>query len=569
MKVWWFRLIAVSIPLLFFVLLEIGLRVAGYGQSLPLFIENPIAKDYLLPRPDLVRRYFAPGADIPSVTIEANFLRKQKPQNGVRLFVQGGSTAAGFPYGLGASLAGMLDYRIKQSLPNHYVEVVNTSMAAINSYTNMDMVDEIIAQQPDAVLIYMGHNEYLGILGVGSNFSHTQSRAMTLMFLKLKSLRTFQLIQALYNQLTMPSEVDVSSPQASHTMMAQVAKHKNIEVDSDIYRQGLEQFRANLEWILARYQRANIPVYIATLTSNLLDQPPFSSTPLPEDVRRQFDELRQGAKQGKIDQNRLAVLSQRAQVINSAELHYELGRLYYALGKSNLAKQHLVLAKDHDLLRFRAPEEFNSVIIETAAKYRATLVPVQQRFEQRSKFGIVGNNLMLEHLHPNVQGYFLISDAFYQAIEDSKRFSDWQSVDTATAWKQRLLLPSEEYFGFAKVLQLKTDYPFVEQRTPLKLPFPQDWQQQLGYDFFQKKIDWLTMVSRAQQRYMEDNQLAEVLKTQLLLADALPYDATANIKAAELLIAMGQKTTARTYVQRARWTGLDSAHLQLLLKQTQ
>ena len=42
-------------------------------------------------------------------------------------------------------------------------------MAAVTSYVLLDFADEIIAQQPDAVVIYTGHNEYLGIGGVGSS----------------------------------------------------------------------------------------------------------------------------------------------------------------------------------------------------------------------------------------------------------------------------------------------------------------------------------------------------------------------------------------------------------------
>ena len=148
-----FRLIMISIPILFFVLLELVLRVVGYGHSYPLFITTPDSDNYVLARPDIIKRYFADNVPKPSVTMEANLFLKNKPDNGLRIFVQGGSTAAGFPYGLGASPAGMLDQRLKQTFPDKHVEVINTAMSAVNSFTLLDFVDEIIAQQPDAVLI--------------------------------------------------------------------------------------------------------------------------------------------------------------------------------------------------------------------------------------------------------------------------------------------------------------------------------------------------------------------------------------------------------------------------------
>jgi hypothetical protein len=128
-----------------------------------------------------------------------------------------------------------------------------------------------------------------------------------------------------------------------------------------------------------------------------------------------------------------------------------------------------------------------------------------------------------------------------------------QNINTNLAWRQRGILPSEEFFGFAKVAQLKSDYPFVETRTPLALPKPQGWEQQLGYDFFMKKIDWLTMVQTAQRQYMQENQVSMIIKTQLMLADALPYNSEANSKAADILIGTGQKQRAATYTQRASW----------------
>ncbi|WP_019026383.1 SGNH/GDSL hydrolase family protein [Colwellia piezophila] len=198
-----YQLIALAIPFAFFGLVEGGLRLVDYGREIPLFIDYPqadnsTAPQYLLPRPDVVKRYFPEGSSAPSVTIETNFFLKEKPKKALRIVVQGGSTAAGFPFGYGASIAGMLDYRLKQSFPDRTVEVINTALAAVNSYTVLDFVDEIIEQQPDAVLIYAGHNEYLGILGVGSAYTAANSPAATLLYLKLKNSRIFQLLQNLY-----------------------------------------------------------------------------------------------------------------------------------------------------------------------------------------------------------------------------------------------------------------------------------------------------------------------------------------------------------------------------------
>ncbi|MDH3589898.1 MAG: SGNH/GDSL hydrolase family protein, partial [Gammaproteobacteria bacterium] len=165
-----FMLVALVIPVLFFVLVEGVLRLAGAGDEFPLFIPHPQQSDYLLANPQVLTRFFGDLKKTPSMKIETVYFKAKKPAKGLRIVVQGGSSAAGFPYGFGGSLTGMLEQRLRRSYPDREIEVVNTAMSAVNSYALLAFADEIIAQHPDAVLVYAGHNEYLGILGVGSNF---------------------------------------------------------------------------------------------------------------------------------------------------------------------------------------------------------------------------------------------------------------------------------------------------------------------------------------------------------------------------------------------------------------
>ena len=555
----WYWAIAISLPLVFLGGLEGILRMSDYGNDYPLFIENPANPNYLLPRPDIVKRYFAANAEIPSVTMEANFLLADKPQNGIRLFVQGGSTAAGFPYGLGASLAGMLDKRLKATLPEHSVEVVNTALAAVNSFTVLDLTDEIVAQQPDAVLLYLGHNEYLGILGVGSNYTAANSYASTLLFLKLRSLRLFQLLQNCYASLQRHSTALGTEQTNSRTFMAKVAKHKDIPLNSDLYKAGLEQFSDNLQLILNKYQQANIPVYLATIASNLLDQKPFSSEPIAPEIDLALQKIK-STMAGADQQQAINLANQLATNVDSSDnalTHFELGRLYTQLNQASAAKQQLTLARDLDRLRFRAPSAINTIIRSSAARYdNVILVEAEQHLSQFSPMGLIGNNLMLEHLHPNVRGYFLLADSFYTALKQQSKLTDWQSVSIEKAWAERPLLPAEEYTGFAKVLQLMNDYPFVEpnedgKEKPLNLPPATDWQLALGKALFLKKIDWLSMMKDCLTRYQADNNKEMTLKTAVILADALPHDSQINQYVAQLYAQQNSASLANYYTQRS------------------
>lgn len=555
-KIWLFRVIMLSIPLLFFAAFEGILRLISFGEEYSLFIENPQAPEYLLPRPDVVKRYFPPGAPAPNVTIEANFFKKKKPENGLRIFVQGGSTAAGFPYGLGASPAGMLDYRLKQSFPDRPVEVISTALSAVNSYTLLDFSDEILAQKPDAILIYAGHNEYLGLLGVGSHYAFASSPRLTRLFLQLRQFRLVKFAQHLYWRLAGNTQGTDIKP--SRTVMAEIARHKNIARDSVLFDDGLVQFRSNMRALIEKYQDHGVPVLIATIASNLADQAPFaSSKSLQQDSDALLAKL-SSQPAGELSDSTLATLDSAVAASASADLHYAFAQVLRALGEHTRAKTHFTQARDHDLLRFRAPSEINSIIVELAEHYKLPLVDANARLEKHATDGIIGEALMLEHVHPTIDGYFLIADAFYHELEQSGVLGQFPRViDSDSARAEIPVFPAEEYLGRAKIADLVADYPFTDQPGLPVLPPRYSWDDHLGYQAYQKKIGWLQIAAQSMERYRDDPlKYAMAAK---LLADAVPDHMEYSYSAGVSLIRAQRSVEAPRYLLRA--IDLDPSHI--------
>lgn len=549
-----FYLIAVSLPFLFFAILEGGLRIIGYGSAPALFIENPANPNYILPRPDLMSRYFRDPNNRPSVTLEANFLLKEKPADGLRFFVQGGSTAAGFPYGMGASIAGTLENRLRQTFPNRYVEVINTALSAVNSYTMLDIADEIIAQGPDAVLIYAGHNEYLGIFGVGSSFKVAHSSIFTRLFFRFKNLRLFQLFQDVFGFFR------PASPQTNaqaRTFMAKAAAQNNIAFDSPMFHAGLSQFETNIARLLAKYRAANIPVFIANIASNQSGQKPFNSLPIEANSSQLLDSIAALDRASQLVE--LKKLSTIARGSYSADLHFKLGQAFSSLGDAEYAATHFLLATDYDQLRFRAPQQINAIVEQMSQSQSVYLVDAKRYMQNRSPQRIIGDTLMLEHLHPNLSGYYIISEAFYQAIADSQLFSPFNHISIEQAWSERLVLPGEEYFGFATIQNLKSDYPFTSALASpqaMQLPQPTGWQQTLGLAFYEKRIDWLTFMQRSLSRYEQEGNAEMAQKTLQILADALPSNGLYNVQIAERFEQRKNYVLASHYYRRAQNAGM-------------
>jgi hypothetical protein len=159
-------LITVLTPLLLLGLAEIALRLAGIGQREPLFVPVASAPGYLQPNSAAIQRFFPDPRRAPNVAIDTTWFPARKAPGTLHLR-QGESSAAGFPYGRWASPGALLQQRLQRAYPDRNVEVISTAMAAVTSYVLLDFADEIIPRHPDAVVIYTGHNEYLGVGGGG------------------------------------------------------------------------------------------------------------------------------------------------------------------------------------------------------------------------------------------------------------------------------------------------------------------------------------------------------------------------------------------------------------------
>jgi lysophospholipase L1-like esterase len=507
--------ITCAVPLAVFALTELGLRAAGAGELEPLFVAAPQAPGYLQPNPDFVQRFFANRAQAPQVSIDTTYFERDKPADTLRIFVQGESSAAGFPYGRWASPGAVLQQRLQRGLPERQVQVITVAMAAVTTYVLLDQVDEILAQQPDAVVIYTGHNEFLGIGGVGSSLAASSSPALARLTLQLRRLRLYRVIE----RAIAPADTAVDrSASADATLMARIAAKRQIALDSDLFRRAEEQFRGNLARILERYRRAGVPVFIGTLASNERDQPPFASA---------------AASAGEA----------------SASVRFDRARALEASGRYAEARAEYRAAKDRDELRFRAPESFNAIIRSTAASHGATLVDVQSALAARSRNTIIGNDLMLEHLHPNLDGYFALASAYYAALPPAIRGN--AEVSDAMAHAEMPATEIERLGGEYRLRLLKNDWPFVPERVPTTLPAPQTPIESIAQRWFGGQLTWPNAMNEAMAQYQQQGNANEVARIAANLAEAFVNLAAPQQAAAVVMLRADQAERALPFAARA------------------
>ncbi|MCB0748990.1 MAG: hypothetical protein KDC90_16140, partial [Ignavibacteriae bacterium] len=508
-KIFW--VITFLFPILLFLILELSLRVLNYGGNLDLFIDGPVGyEEYKRCNPNVARRYFSSEESVPTPPLQL-FL-KNKPQNGKRIFVLGGSSAAGFPYSNNLSFPKLLESRLALAYPKNNIEVINVAMAAINSYSLLDMVDEVLEESPDAVLIYAGHNEFYGALGVGSVQSLGSWRGLIRTYLKLHKVKSFLMIKDFIIWIkTQIGEtlIDTKEGNQSSTLMARIVSEQTIPLDSDLYSKGKEQYLENMELILGKIKEKNIPVLIGELVSNIKDQKPFVSVK---------DEAEQ-----------------------SAESFFKSAKIAEEENDFISAKENYLKAKDFDALRFRSTEEFNEILHSLSDTYDVPIVPLLKYFTNASQNGIYGNNLFLEHLHPNKEGYNLISKAFFEALQINNTIKfDSVSSEKINFDKIPGYTDLDSVYASLVIKHLKGGWPFKSKNTA-NMFFqnfkPQNKLEEISFKIMIEKNYNLESGHMELGEYFESIRNPEAAYSEYsALIHSIPYEILFYEKAAKVLL---------------------------------
>jgi len=547
-KKWAFYGLMWTIPVLFFALVEGGLRIVGFGEDYPLFVPVEVSSDYLVMNREVSRRYFSREVRVPTGLHDA--FRAKKDSSTIRIFVQGGSSAAGYPYYYGGSFSRMLEQRLQQSWPTFHVEVVNVAMAAVNSYTILDQVDEILDHSPDAVLIYAGHNEFYGALGIGSSQSLGQHRSVVNIYLQLQSLRILQILRT---GLMKASEVAIQREGRSSTLMERMVGRQSIPWKSRIYQAGMKQFRGNLRSILKKYHHHDVPVFIGTIASNERSHAPFqsglSSSTNPDLWENAYETaLRADSTPQSIQQIKRVIRIDSM----AAKSWFTLAALLDVQGEYDEARDAYIQAKDLDQLRFRGTEEVNQIIREESFLWGALLVDTQGALRQSSNDKIIGSDLMLEHLHPNLEGYFILADAFYKAINDSQIHGEPKNyVPKETARSEVLFTEVDSIFGELRLQKLLGSWPFqpLDGITALEPDTitTKSRAEELAHLLDQGEIQWFAATDQLRSYYFSKGQYHRALRASLALLQEFPYLPLPYAYAGDVLAAQGRLDEAVEY----------------------
>ena len=496
-------------PLFILGMAELILRMADYGDNFDLFVPNPVEgyEKYMVVNPVIGKKYFSKL----EYTSPANdMFLKEKPDSSFRVFVMGSSVVYGFPYERNLMFSRILHARMEDKWPDLKIEMVNTAITAINSFTLLDYTPQILREEPDAILIYAGHNEFYGAFGIGSNETMSKSRFITQTHLLLLDLKLYQLVR----NLILGVSESISGEQTHGTLMKRIVARKDILFQSREYRKCMVHYEKNLDRILQLAGSKGVPVFLGTLSCNLNGMEPFQSLAtqsLPEAIEV-YREAQKAEKEGQFE-----------------KAHDLYSR-----------------ARDLDGVRFRASSEVNDIIRRLALKHKAFLVPVDSVFEEASPNRLVGNNLFTEHVHPNIDGSFLMADAYYKAIINSG------TLHTTNAGKEYGLEYLKKNWGYTvldsllaahRLEILKRNWPFVKEgETPAdyrKIYKPKDRFDSLSFSIVRNSsLNLADIRLELAEELKKEGRVREAYMEYLALLRQNPYVAINYRDVANVLLQM-------------------------------
>jgi tetratricopeptide (TPR) repeat protein len=331
----------------------------------------------------------------------------ERPAGGLRIFVLGGSAAAGWPYHLGdTNLSALLERKLRLLYPGRAVEVINMGAGTYASHRVKLILEEVLRYNPDVILLYNGNNEFLEDLAfrpLTPPAPWDRSAAARL---------SYRVVTALTTPLP---RFDVKNydldEQVSSRLSFAFAQASRYRTDGRQFQALLDNYRFNLEGMVRSAQEARVPLFLVTCPVNLKDWSPNVSRHrqgLDEAERARFTAL---FREGFLAVERgdfaaaIAPLSGAIAIDDQyAEGHYRLGQALLRTGRRAEAKAAFVRALSRDGFPFREIPELQAILREIAARRGVPLVDLLPPLEAAAGDGIPGLDVFTDYVHLTEHG---------------------------------------------------------------------------------------------------------------------------------------------------------------------
>lgn len=376
----------------------------GFSKLVPIFVREG--------------EFYTTRAAIRRTAINPQSFAVEKPDNGVRIFGLGGSSAYGYPWGAEAAFLSIVGDVIAAAHPDREIETVNVAGMSYAMHRLRIVANELIEYDPDIFVIFGGHNEF-----IEAGFYDELKRSSPVLNRVEWTLSHTRIYSALHRLV---NDLPATPKRLSQDFDAHVDRDNTGSYSKSKKEDVGKSFEENLRHIVQLAHSREVKVLLATVPCNLRDWRPNASiveaTLSPSQGRELAAVLFEGNKH-LANQEYDAAIPPLEHALTLTPKHaataYKLAQAYDGAEKWGLAREAYSDACDFDASPIRRLSEFNQIIRKIAAEEGALLTDIDHVFQQQSSHGLVGFQLIEDYVHPTQYGHRLIARHIWKTIDEA------------------------------------------------------------------------------------------------------------------------------------------------------
>lgn len=342
----------------------------------------------------------------------------------IRIVVVGESSARGEPYHEWLSVGRIVTWQLERVFPGRRIEIDVRARSGL-CLADATRALEGLTRQPNAILVYAGHNEFQARYGWWRNVGHYAGERpeRPRRELALDALARRSSLCALIDETLDRQRVDIPPPAG---ITRALVDHPAVTPEQ--YASLRTEFRSRLEATAAYCREIGaLPLLIVPPANDAGFEPNRSVlTPAtPPAARSSFArEFLEARREESSDPSRAARLYRGLLERHPefAETHFRLARLLERTGQADEARRHYEQARDLDGFPLRCPTDFQQAYRDVAARHRAVLVDGSRVFRQLSSGGTPDDRLFHDAHHPVLRGYIALAQELLVQLQARRAF---------------------------------------------------------------------------------------------------------------------------------------------------
>lgn len=468
-RIWWFRMLSVSLAVLPFLAAEYYLRfrplrssgteleasllqdpLFDIRQTPPLFVKSDDGQSWRIPE----ERY--------------NFFRPvsfpvEKADATRRVFVLGGSTVQGRPYETETSMSAWIQLRLESIDPRNQYEIINCGGVSYASYRLAIILKQLLELQPDAIVLYTGHNEFLE----ERSYATMEQTIFSRLANRSKLVSAVRSLVLPGTRTSLPSKVDLSAEvQTRLDLENGLQRYQRASQDAQWRDAVVTHFGDRLEWMVSACKQANTPLLLCMPASDLVNTPPFkvSTADLSQGRLVSFEKFWMQASDASLSPSERMHACQSCLEIDPehAGACYIAGMLAWGNGNAAKARSFLLRARDTDVCPLRATTPLLNEIKRVADVHSINLIRCDRLLDEgtcggvRFSDGIPDPIRFVDHVHPTIKGHQMIGQEIARrlvevlGIKAAESNATQRETSYESAVKRHLMSLGEDYHMRAK-----------------------------------------------------------------------------------------------------------------------